>query len=90
MYRSVSALLLAALVSTTALAEDQPKGQALYEKHCTSCHNESVMTRSNRMVKDLKQLHGQVQRCERSLGLTWFEEDIEQVTNYLNKHFYKF
>ena len=32
----------------------------------------------------------QVQRCELSLGLKWFEEDIDDVTAYLNSNYYNF
>ncbi|MCP4450195.1 MAG: cytochrome c, partial [Planctomycetes bacterium] len=35
-------------------------------------------------------LTSQVQRCELSLGLKWFDEDVDDVAGYLNQQFYKF
>ena len=35
-------------------------------------------------------LKKQVKRCELNLGLTWFDEDIQDVVSYLNTTYYKF
>jgi hypothetical protein len=35
-------------------------------------------------------LDQQVQRCELSLGLKWFDDDIENVAAYLNQTYYHF
>lgn len=65
-------------------------GSQLHDKHCTSCHDERVYTREDRRVTSLDALTKQVQRCELSLGLKWFDEDVDDVTNYLNTTYYKF
>jgi len=76
--------------STTLLAADIKNGKKLQQKNCMSCHDDSMYTRDERRVKDLSALRTQVQRCESTLGLTWFDEEVDDVTAYLNKSFYRF
>ena len=65
-------------------------GAALYQENCTSCHDDSVYKRQDRRVTSMAGLKKQVQRCELSLGLKWFEEDVDDVVSYLNSTYYKF
>ena len=81
----------------TANAEDAARGQTLHEKNCVSCHHSltggkanSLYTRSDRKVTSLEGLRRQVRRCELSLNLRWFNEDINDVTSFLNQSFYRF
>ena len=90
MHRNLTALLLLTMAIPMAQAEDISKGETLYQANCVSCHTDSVMTRPDRKVNNLKQLNGQVRRCEQALNLAWFDEDINQVADYLNKNYYKF
>ena len=85
---STAVLLLAA--TTTLPAADLAKGKALVAENCTKCHNERVYTRANRRVTTLDGLDAQVRRCEQSLGLKWFDDDIENVAAYLNQTYYHF
>ena len=62
----------------------------LYQFNCTSCHGAEVYTRTDRKVTSLASLEAQVRRCEQSLGLKWFDEEITGMTGYLNTHYYKF
>ena len=100
MKTSLSSLVVMALLLIaygTADAADQARGKALHEKHCLACHNSltggkpnSLYMRTDRRVTSLEGLKRQVRRCEVSLGLRWFDEDIEAVTGFLNKEFYRF
>ena len=49
-----------------------------------------MYTRENRKVTTPAGLQKQVRRCEQTLGLQWFDEDIDDVAAYLNESFYKF
>ena len=84
----VTLSLLAA--SNPLLAADIKNGKKLQQKNCMSCHDDSMYTRDNRRIKSLPALRTQVQRCESTLGLTWFDEEVDDVTAYLNQSFYKF
>ncbi len=71
-------------------AADVKHGKELQQKHCMSCHDDSVYTRKDRFIDNPSSLRTQVQRCESTLGLQWFDEDVDAVTAYLNKKYYQF
>ena len=85
---SLATLLL--IPAMHAGAADIARGQSLVQQHCMSCHDNGVYTRPNRRINSLPGLQKQVRRCELSLGLKWFDDDINNVTGYLNETFYKF
>ncbi len=73
-----------------ALAANPHEGKVLTDKNCYQCHGTEVYTRKDRKVTSRPGLTKQVQRCEQALGLTWFDDQIENVAEYLNRDFYKF
>ena len=83
-------ILLTVFLAPLAGAADIEAGKQLVDTHCYKCHGTEVYTRADRRVTSLPQLHSQVRRCELSLGLTWFDQEIENVADYLNKEFYRF
>ena len=84
----IAACLLAATSSLQAANPDN--GKKLVDDNCTKCHDEHVYTRPDRRVTTLEGLNKQVTRCEQSLGLKWFDEDIADVAAYLNQTYYHF
>jgi hypothetical protein len=84
--------LFLTLAAGTAQAQgvDLDQGKQLLDNHCYDCHGNDYYTRENRRVKSREKLSGQVRFCEQSLNLTWFDEDVENVAEYLNKNFYHF
>lgn len=72
-----------------ATAADLKAGAALHAEHCMKCHDSGVYTREDRRIDNLEGLRKQVKRCELSLGLTWFDEQVEDVVHYLNSTYYK-
>lgn len=78
------------LLTTSASAADPAHGRQLQEANCMSCHDNSVYTRKDRKVTSLDGLQKQVRRCELTLGLQWFDEDVDDVTTHLNQNFYQF
>lgn len=83
-----AALLATALSSAPAYAEED--AAALYQENCTKCHNSEVFTRADHKITSYDGLVRQVQRCELSLQLTWFDDEIKDVADYLNTHYYHF
>jgi hypothetical protein len=83
-------LIAGSVISTAAYAADMEHGKMLYENHCVSCHSSAVFTREKRMVNNFTELRERIRQCELSNDLTWFDEDIDAVVNYLNTNFYKF
>jgi hypothetical protein len=76
--------------SQPLLAIDISHGKLLQQQNCMSCHDDGMYTRENPRVTTHDALHSQVQRCETTLDLTWFPEDVDAVTDYLNQTYYKF
>jgi cytochrome c5 len=66
------------------------RGRMLYENHCTRCHTSVLHVRENRRAVSLKALEGWVRRWSGEEKLTWSEEEIVGVVDYLNRRYYKF
>lgn len=66
------------------------RGEELYENHCQACHESWVHTRDGRRVKTISELHKRVGAWSEHSDLRWSNEDITDVTNYLDKRFYQF
>ena len=75
---------------TPVLAVDLENGKSLHDENCLRCHDESKYTRKNRIVKNFQQLYERIKQCELMAKLTWFDEEIADVTAYLNNQFYYF
>ena len=88
MRRIIVVLLLA--TGMAAGAADLEKGDELHFDNCTGCHDSSLYTRDNRNVNSLPRLGAQVRFCRDSLGLTWFDDEVEAVIHYLNHNYYRF
>ena len=88
---ALSSLLMVSL-SVSVNAADIEEGESLYQDDCVACHDSSVFTRpaEERKVNDLEALKKQVHRCVMMTELGWFEEDEENVVEYLNTNYYKF
>ncbi len=84
----IAVTLAAASLSTQAA--DAKNGKALHDENCMRCHDTGVYTREDRRVTSLEGLSKQVERCELTLELRWFEDDKADVTGYLNDSFYHF
>ena len=85
---NITVCLLAATSSLQAANPDN--GKTLVDSNCTKCHDERVYTRPDRRVTTLEGLNKQVTRCEQSLGLKWFDDDIADVAAYLNQTYSHF
>lgn len=85
---TLASLILIAGTPALALAGDD--AESLYQANCVRCHGSEIYTREDRKISAFEGLERQVQRCELSLGLQWFDENISDVAAYLNHHYYKF
>ena len=98
-------LLTLVLLSIHTIAQAAPfakadatAGKKLFDQHtCNSCHasmlggdGSTMFTRANRKLKSPDSLKTQVQSCSTNLGLMLFEDDVESISAYLNKNYYKF
>jgi len=65
------------------------RGELLYENHCTVCHESGVHIRANRKAKSIADVRGWVERWSGELKLKWSREDIDDVTEFLARRYYK-
>jgi len=80
----------ALLTSTNSKGADINIGNQLHADNCTRCHQDNIYTHADRKIKNFEQLKKQVQQCELAIELGWFEEEVENVTAYLNATYYMF
>ena len=73
-------------------------GHILHGENCRSCHEsmfpngkgDDIYDKDLRKINSSKALYSMVEFCATNNGLSWFEEEITDVSKYLNQTFYKF
>lgn len=85
----VACALLFAGGYRTALAADLERGKALHENHCKMCHESVAYQRGDRIAQNYAQVKAQVIRWQTNAGLRWTAEDVDNVTAYVARTFYK-
>jgi len=93
MSSSYSTILFLCLLMTplaTTQAEDINVGKELHRENCLECHKSELYERTDRTVKTLKHLRSQVLFCAVNNDVGWFDEEIDDVTAYLNTFYYLF
>ena len=66
------------------------RGRLLYENHCVVCHTSKVHRRVPQLPIDLKELRQIVSAWAKGEQLSWSEEDITDVVEYLDSTYYRF
>jgi hypothetical protein len=72
------------------LGANAERGGELYESRCGECHSESVHGREKRVATDFSEVRRWVSRWNENLKLRWGDEEIDDVTVYLNKTYYRY
>jgi mono/diheme cytochrome c family protein len=71
-------------------ARDASRGELLYSTHCVGCHGAQIHWREKSLVKDWTSLQAQVIRWQTVSELKWSNEDIAEVSRYLNTLHYRY
>lgn len=96
--RLLIASLCALATHVVSAAENSLQaGKKLVDTHCISCHASSyggdgsgIYTREYRKVRSFNGLKAQVTNCNTMLNLKWFDDEEQQVVQYLNHTYYRF
>ena len=88
--KNIILLLSLAGFSLSANAVDTKNGDKLHADKCTRCHDSAVYTRENKRVNTLPKLGKQVRFCKDNLGIAWFDEEVNDVVDFLNTKYYHF
>lgn len=90
---SAAALALLTALATAGCADtnkgDPVRGEQLHAV-CLPCHGTSLYTSPQRKIKSLPALRQEVARWGDYYNPALTGQDIDDVTAYLNAHFYKF
>ena len=84
-----SVFLLTVLLTAAASGADLDHGKALHETHCRMCHDSVAYERGTRLAKTYEEVRAQVIRWQTNTSLHWSEADIEDVTSYVARTYYK-
>lgn len=87
---AASALAAAPAAAQTVPGSDSSRGELLYKTHCVGCHTTQIHWRDKKLAIDWASLRAQVGRWQTNTGLGWSDEEIADVTRYLNTHYYHF
>ncbi len=82
-----SSLLVAIPISVQS---DVNKGKQLYEadpSQCISCHKSSAQFSK---AKNLTELEAEVRKWDVKTKTNWYDDEIHDVTEYLNQTYYHF
>ena len=83
-------ILIFLLCALPVFAVDLDNGRNLHDEYCLQCHQTELYKRDDRQIKDIKHLRSQVLFCSVNNNLYWFDEEVEDVTAYLNTFYYLF
>ena len=88
-----AALALLSVIAAAGCADankgDPVRGEQIHAV-CLPCHGTSLYTSPQRKIKSLPALREEVARWGDYYNPALSEKDIDDVTAYLNAHFYKF
>jgi len=97
MKQQLSIALTLTILASPALAADIERGKSLHDDNCVDCHismqggdGSGIYTRPDRRIDSLPALSSQVNRCKNSMGISWPQDQIDDVVAYLNSSYYKF
>jgi mono/diheme cytochrome c family protein len=83
-------LILGVGFQVPAGAADFERGKTLYSARCVGCHDKSVHNRNARKALTVEGIKAQVRRWDGLLGGAWREEEVNDVTSYLNELYYRY
>jgi hypothetical protein len=82
--------LVALTFSVPTLAASSVDAEGLHAENCVRCHDQSVYTRPDRSIQSYSSLSQRVKRCEIPAKVTWSEEQLKGVVDFLNENYYMF
>lgn len=78
-------------VQKVAQMQSHTQGKTLHDDKCTTCHQNEVYTREDRMVKTMMALEHQVNNCMKGPAKAeWTQPETTSVVEFLNDRYYKF
>ena len=93
MIRTLTLTLLLCSSAAALAADGQERlshGAQLHDRYCLSCHDSTVYSRENRIMRSYQMLQQQIARCRNNLGFTLRDDEADALLLYLNTTYYHF
>ena len=87
---ALACLLVAAGAPASVEAGGEDRGTLLYDTHCIACHTTEAHWRDKKQATNWRGLVEQVRIWQANASLGWSDNDIEAVSVYLNRRYYRF
>ena len=87
---TISFVTIFALATTSSFASNVKHGKKLYTEKCGGCHGTRIHNRPNRIVHTYEDLVNRVRFCDNAAKAGLKDNEIYDVSDYLNEEFYKF
>ena len=92
--KSILCVSLLILLMPSAYAAELPgdsaDGKRLHDANCMGCHDTSIYTRKDHLIRSLDALKGQLGDCSHMAKKEFSAIEAENIIKYLNDQFYQF
>jgi len=83
--------IISTLVLTSSIYANVQDGKDLFmDAKCLSCHESSSFKHREEKVNNFSKLTKKVRMCEYNTATGWFDEEIDDVAQYLNHTYYHY
>ena len=89
MFKIIS--IITTLLYADSIYADIEMGKQLFNKSkCLECHSTSEFKYRENKVNNFDKLHNRVNSCSINSNTGWFDDEVMDVSRYLNHDFYHF
>lgn len=83
-------LIFVTINAQAAMPGDALEGKRLHDANCIGCHDTTVYTRKDRLVRSADALKEQLQGCSHMAKKQFSTAETQNLIKYLNEQFYRF
>jgi mono/diheme cytochrome c family protein len=88
--KQLAAFVILAGLASGVHAANIDNGKALHAAKCMGCHDNSIYTRPDSIIRSYGSLQNRVKFCDVAAQAHFTEDQINDIVAYLNSAFYKF
>ena len=92
--QSILRVMLLVLLTSSAYAAESPgdsaDGKRLHDANCIGCHDTSIYTRKDHLIRSLDALKEQLGDCSHMAKKEFSAIETQNILKYLNDQFYQF
>ncbi len=91
MFEKKLPIFISVLLTTTFINADEKRGEELFmEAKCLECHETTSFKHNEKKVNNIHKLKQKVKACEFNTNTGWFDDEVMDVVDYLNKKYYHY